>query len=128
MKNVVAAWNTIYCGFMRSSFRVSDSASIVTGGTLLTFTLDQEFGGKHAIGRLRHSVTASRKPVRAGALPEDVAKALRTPPEKRTAADLLAIHRRYLAGDPEMAGKIRLRAVQDLAWALLDSPAFLFNR
>ena len=97
------------------------------GGTILTFTLEQGFGVKHTIGRLRLSVTTERKPVRAGGLPEEISRNLQVAAEKRTPEQAAAVLRAYLPTDPEMAVRIRLAAVQDLAWALMNSPAFLFN-
>ncbi|HEX7448051.1 MAG TPA: DUF1549 and DUF1553 domain-containing protein [Pirellulales bacterium] len=55
------------------------------GGTALTFTLEQQHGGGHLIGRVRLSATTAAKPVRAGpALPDEVAGALALAPANRS--------------------------------------------
>lgn len=97
-------------------------------GTLLVLTLDQPYGGRHTLGRFRISVTDAPRPVRHHGLPDDVAAALATAPEARDAAQLEAIHAHFVRAHPELAHGIRLAATQDLAWALANSPAFLFNR
>ena len=38
------------------------------------------------------------------------------------------LFRHFMGTEPEMADRIRLEATRDLAWALVNSPAFLFNR
>jgi hypothetical protein len=38
------------------------------------------------------------------------------------------IYRRFVAEHPKLAAAIQLGAAQYLAWALIDSPEFLFNR
>lgn len=98
------------------------------GGSLLTISLDQQFGGRHTIGRFRLSLSRSPRPVRESQLAKNVVAALLTPPEERTADDRAAIYRAYLANDAEMQQQIRLGAAQDITWALINSPAFLFNR
>jgi hypothetical protein len=98
------------------------------GGVMLTIVLDQQYGAQHSIGRFRLSATTSPRPVRLSALPPDVVDALLTPADQRSAEATIAIHRAYLATDGEIAQQIRLAAAQDLSWALMNSPAFLFNR
>ena len=61
-------------------------------------------------------------------LPERVEKfyevdLLKWAPEQRA-----ELFKHYIRTDPEMEKKIRLSAAQDIAWALINSPAFLFNR
>jgi hypothetical protein len=116
--------------------------SVGAGETTLTFTLPQNFGGQHTIGRFRISATTSPQP-RAGAmqLPGNIAALLALPAEKRTAAQMGELKNYYLAQDAEyqrlkntvneyvaLAPHARLVGVQDLAWAMINSPAFLFNR
>ncbi len=98
------------------------------GGTLLVFTLDQHHGGQHVLGHFRISVTDSKRPVRVQTLPDGIVKAIMTPKEKRTPAQHAELVRHYLNLDKETQEQIRLRAAQDIAWALANSPAFLFNR
>lgn len=98
------------------------------GGTLLIVDMDQPYGGTHTIGRFRWSVTSSQRPVRLSPLTPQLAAILAKPSDQRTGDEHAALYRRYLETDPEMAGKIRLGAAQDLAWSLANSSAFLFNR
>ena len=39
-----------------------------------------------------------------------------------------ALHAEFVRASPDIADRIRLGAAQDLAWALVNSPSFLFNR
>ncbi|MDP7572097.1 MAG: hypothetical protein QF391_10875, partial [Myxococcota bacterium] len=98
------------------------------GGTLLVFTLDQQFGTMHTIGRLRISLTTSERPVRQPTLPLAVAATLAIPDAERDEAQRAAVYRHFIDAHPALAQKIRLGAAQDVAWALANSPAFLFNR
>ncbi len=163
-----------------ATFEVKDALGSA-GGTILTFTLDQQFNsGRHTLGRFRLSATTSKKPVGFG-VPEDIQKILelaadqRTEEQKnklttyyrsidaefikRTAAlaeakkprpidpklkdlqDVLARAEQPLLIDPKLADlqravelstkqvqQLRLVAAQDIAWALINNPAFLFNR
>jgi hypothetical protein len=68
----------------------------INGGAALTFTLEQRHGGGHLIGRLRLSATAAHAPVRVGALPPAVARALAVPPESRGDADYAELARYVL--------------------------------
>jgi hypothetical protein len=109
-------------------------------GSTFTITLDQQFTGKdHNIGKFRLSLTTLKPPLTLQTQPEAIVKILATPPEQRNDAQktqLAAYHRsidselarlkQVLADNPKPADK-RLLGAQDLAWALLNSPAFLFN-
>ena len=100
----------------------------MAGGTLLKITLAQDFGGMHTIGNFRIAVTNSPRPIRLPSLPDDLAKILKIPAEKRTLDQRHRLMTEYLKGDKDFQQKIRLGGVQDIAWALANSPAFLFNR
>jgi hypothetical protein len=120
-------------------FEVRDKFGFAEG-TLLTFTLNQQFPGKdHNIGRLRLSVTTTTGPINLQNQPEQIAKILNTPRDKRAPAEQQAIANYYRSLDQELARlqrnlnehvvpvNARALGAQDLAWALINSPAFLFN-
>ncbi len=98
------------------------------GGSLLTFTLDHQFGSKHSIGKFRLSVTTTPRPVRVLGIPEDIASAIRTPKDKRSDEEKAKVYRFFVSKNRDVADKVRLHSAQDIAWALVNSPAFLFNR
>jgi RecA-family ATPase len=104
--------------------------------------LSQQFAdGKHLLGRLRLSVTNSPRPFDRGQLPAEVAAALATAKDKRSPEQQAALTRYFRTRDSryqdltstvqksaESLKNRRLLGVQDLAWALINNPAFLFNR
>ncbi|MBI2827171.1 MAG: DUF1553 domain-containing protein [Planctomycetia bacterium] len=111
------------------------------GGTALSLVLDQQYGTQHTIGRLRISATAAKRPVKLDGLPPAVLEVLAIAPEKRTAEQQAALAAHYRTQDAEWMrlsaeverakqaqSQYRLQGAQDLAWALINSPAFLFNR
>jgi hypothetical protein len=105
----------------------------------VTFTLVENFGTMHTIGRIRFSTTSVPKPLFYKGPPENIVRILNTEPAKRTAAqkgEITAFHRAMepnlarleqeaasfiVASDPRAPG------LQDVAWALLNSKAFQFN-
>jgi hypothetical protein len=150
------------------------------GGTVLTFTLQQNFGQGFLIGRFRISVTTAKQPIGLG-LSEELQALVALPPEKRTEAQKAALMKHYRESDTELQKRVkdvaeskkplpidpklkelrdnlaevskpvpvdpllaqlrqdvetskkqlanqRLAGAQDIAWALINSPAFLFNR
>jgi len=97
------------------------------GGALLIFNLAQHYGSNHTLGSLRISVTDSERPVRHHGLDEDVVRAVNVPAAERTPEDEALIHAHFISTQPDLADAIRLAGTQDLAWALANSPAFLFN-
>jgi hypothetical protein len=114
----------------------SDAAS-----PLVVQLLQQYKDKKHQIGRFRLSVTASRRPVALDGPPPEIAPIVATPRGRRSdaqRAELREFHYQ-LNGDyrrlraeierlQQIAENPRLVGAQDLAWALINSPAFVFNR
>jgi len=109
-------------------------------GTKLTFRLLQQFESKdHNIGRLRLSVTTAKTPVPFEGLPDDIARIIVIPAAKRSAQQKAALVTYQRANDEDLArlqrrvaelpipADARALGAQDLAWALINSPAFLFN-
>jgi hypothetical protein len=110
------------------------------GGTTLTFKLDQRFEGKdHNIGRFRLAVTTTSPPLPLQAVPEHIAQILKIDAAKRTPQQKATLTGHFRAPDGELARRQRALAehtlpasaramgAQDLAWALLNTPEFLFN-
>jgi hypothetical protein len=119
---------------------VFDLKEPLAGAATLTFSLDQKFSLRdHNIGKFRLSVTTVKKPVPLEGLPEAITKLLAIPPAKRTSQQQAELTNYYRSADTELQRLTedlakhprptdkRLLGAQDLAWALLNTPAFLFN-
>ena len=101
----------------------------------------QYLDNKHALGRFRISLTTAPRPLTNESLPPKVAEVLRIERAKRTAEQQRSLAD-YFRRDEKRLGQLRdlvaalekasanprLVAAQDLAWALINSPAFIFNR
>ena len=107
-------------------------------GNELAFRFDQRFGGDHTIGRFRLSVTDAPNPHLAGTVPADIVAILKVEPSKRTPKQTEMMRNKYIAQDAQYAAlkaklaevppsDARVLGARDLAWALINSPAFLFN-
>jgi hypothetical protein len=112
------------------------------GGSVITIGLTQQYpDGTHVLGKFRLSVTNAKRPIGGTKLPKAIAAALAVPKDQRSADQLalLATHYRSLDTEfeklnaelrqaQEQAKNARAIGIQDLGWALINSPAFLFNR
>jgi hypothetical protein len=101
----------------------------------------QKFVGKeHNIGKFRISVTTTKAPVLLqGQVPEHITMLLDVPADKRTPEQKTSLLKYYRSNDAEfmrlrrrveeyvVPADARTMGAQDLAWALINSPAFLFN-
>ncbi|GIW95884.1 MAG: hypothetical protein KatS3mg110_3925 [Pirellulaceae bacterium] len=110
------------------------------GGKLLVLEFDQQYpDGTHTLGKFRVSVTTSPAPLEQQVVPDAIRQALasgeRTEEQKRAIRDYFRqqderwkqLSERVATAEKLLANR-RLVAVQDLAWALINTPAFLFNR
>ncbi len=121
-------------------FEVKDGLD--SGERVITITISQQYtDGKHCLGKFRLSVTDGDRPLNRPKLPDAVAAALAMPKEQRTQEQTKMITAHYRSIDADLtrltaavssAGdqmkNARALGIQDLAWALINSPAFLFNR
>ena len=95
----------------------------------------------HQLGKFRLSISDSPRPVTLNALPADLATLLKTPVEERNEEQKATLRAKYIEADREYTDMLaivaaakpqfdnkRLTGLQDLAWALINNPAFLFNR
>jgi hypothetical protein len=119
-------------------FRFQQPVPAVTEGVAFTLVLDQRFGSNHVIGRFRVSVTTDKNPKLASPLTREQITLLETPVGERTPEQKAKLRQMYLAQDKEYqrhaaeAANVpptdpRVLGAQDLVWALINSPAFLFN-
>ncbi|MGL6072713.1 MAG: DUF1549 domain-containing protein [Fimbriiglobus sp.] len=110
-----------------------------TEGVELNFSIDQRFGTDHNIGRFRISATTDKAPRLTSSVPADMIKMLETPIAERKPDVVQKLRDSYLNQDQEHRRlkadlsyvpptDARVLGAQDLIWALINSPAFLFNR
>jgi hypothetical protein len=112
------------------------------GKTRLVFSLSQQYpDGTHTLGRFRLSVTGSPRPIRLEGTSGELARLVAIPPDKRNKQQQQQLLEAYRQSDAEFQRLVqavdaakaerenrRLYGVQDLAWALINNSAFLFNR
>lgn len=112
------------------------------GGCLITLKIVNNFTDNlHQLGKFRISVSDSDRPVTLNTVPANLAALLSIPVAERNEKQQAELKTMYLATDKQYqslsasvaAIKIqydnkRLTGLQDLAWALINNPAFLFNR
>ena len=108
-------------------------------GTRLRITLKHEFDDKkHSIGKFRISLTDSPKPLGKKNVPDEIYNL--AVKDKRSGAEEAKLADYFRQQDKEwkqlvaqrdsikVEGNERILGMQDLAWALINNPAFLFNR
>ncbi|MGL6095765.1 MAG: DUF1553 domain-containing protein, partial [Fimbriiglobus sp.] len=107
-------------------------------GVGFTIRMPQAHGTNHSMGKFRLSVTSDKTPKLGSPLPPELAKLLDGPADMRTAGETQRLRDLYVAQDPEYhrlqreasnppPADPRVLGAQDLVWALINSPAFLFN-
>ncbi|MBX9585242.1 MAG: hypothetical protein K2X87_33470, partial [Gemmataceae bacterium] len=107
-------------------------------GLAFTAVLDHRFGQNHVVGKFRLSVTSDPNPNLTSNVPAEVAALVDVPAARRTVDQEGRLRALYLAQDKEYQrlaaeavdappADARVLGAQDLAWALINSPAFLFN-
>jgi mono/diheme cytochrome c family protein len=72
------------------------------GGTVLKFTLNHGYGGQHALGRFRLSVTSAPRPLRADPISEHARTLLAVAPQLRTLGQRRELFDFYRLTDPRM--------------------------
>src|SRR5262249_23435146 len=119
-------------------FRFQQPVPAVDEGVELTVVMDQRFGSGHVIGKFRLSVTTDKNAKLMSPLTPEQIAILETPWEERTPQQAAKLRTMYLAQDKEYQklsaeaadappADPRVLGAQDLTWALINSPAFLFN-
>ncbi len=119
-------------------FKFAAPVPAVAEGVAFTAVLDQRFGTNHVVGKFRLSVTTDKAPKIGAPIAADAIALLETPLEKRTPEQKARLVARYIAQDKEYArlaadasspppADPRVLGAQDLVWALINNPAFLFN-
>jgi hypothetical protein len=111
-----------------------------TEGGVYKFEMLQKFNSKlHNVGKFRISVSTQKPPLYLQVLPENIAKIVNAPVEARQPAEQQELAKYYRSLDQELRRlehlvaelqvplDARAMAAQDVAWALMNTEAFLFN-
>ena len=119
-------------------FKFQAPVPALPDGVSFLAVLDQRFGTNHVVGKFRLSVTTDKSAKLGAPIAADVVALLETAVEKRTPEQIARLRGMYLAQDKEYARlaadasnpppeDARVLGAQDLVWALINNPAFLFN-
>jgi len=98
------------------------------GGAHLLLSMSQPFGTKHVIGHFRFSVTDGDGDIHYVDMDDEALEALTQAPADRSLEARERLHALFMKTVPELSKKIRMASARDIAWALINSPAFLYNR
>ncbi len=115
-----------------------DKPANIPAGVAFTAVLDHRFGMNHTVGKFRLSVTTDPNPKLGSPLTPEQTSLLDAPEDKRTPEQKAKLRAMYLAQDKEYQrlaadtanappADPRVLGAQDLVWALINNPAFLFN-
>lgn len=119
----------------------SDPVNVSPGSTVRVRIHHAFQEGTHNLGRFRLALTGDPQPLTGERPAAELAQLLQIPVEKRSAEQAAEVRRHFLEQDvtyrqlrksleiaAAQSAQYRLTGVQDLAWALINTPAFLFNR
>jgi hypothetical protein len=138
--NVATGWATApRFGQTNAALFKFDQPVQANAGVYFRVVMEQHYGAKHTIGKFRLAVTTDANPRLLSPLTPQQVAALDTPEDQRTAEQKNLLRQMYLAQDKEYqrlaaaAADVppsdpRVVGAQDLVWALINTPAFLFNR
>lgn len=97
-------------------------------GTVLTFTLNQTFGGQHTLGRFRISATTGEKPVKADPLTKALRQVIVLAPEKRTKKQQNELFSVFRAENTNFADANKKIAAEMAKWPRATTTLVLQNR
>ena len=133
---VAPQFNKIHTAIIETAMDV-----VGEGGSQLTLTMNFQFDDTHLLGKFRIAVTGSPRPLKLQSVPADLAALLAVPAAERNDEQKALLLEKYRATDKnwqelqatvasaeELLKNKRLIGLQDLAWALINNPSFLFNR
>ena len=111
-----------YALVIQATAEGENTAWLVAGNGL--YTVDLETGATEMVAE----ITGADGDIRWVDLDDSLMAALALPSEQRSEETQTELHARFMKTAPELAKKIRMSAARDITWALINSPAFLYNR